>query len=164
MKLAHEAMTPGAEHKQLEMLVGEWTTSSKFWMTPDSKPEVSKGSASHTLILGKRFIQEKYRGKWLNLPYEGFGLIGYDKAKKAYVSVWLDNMGTSMMSSEGSFNQANNSLDMNTEYSCPVSGSTTKGRAVSRFISKNEYVYEMYGPDMSGKEFKMMEIVYKRKK
>jgi len=44
-----------------------------------------------------------------------------------------------------------------------VSGKSMTVREVSRVVDANRHVFEMYGPDKTGKEFKTMEIVYTRK-
>jgi hypothetical protein len=36
-------------------------------------------------------------------------------------------------------------------------------REVIRVVDNNKHVFEMYGPDKSGKEFKTLEIVYTRR-
>jgi hypothetical protein len=38
---------------------------------------------------------------------------------------------------------------------------TTK--SVSRYVDDNTRTFEMYGPDAGGKQYKMMEITYKRR-
>jgi hypothetical protein len=44
-----------------------------------------------------------------------------------------------------------------------VTGKPMKLRTVTRIVDANKHVMEMYGPDRSAKEFKMMELVYTRK-
>jgi hypothetical protein len=44
-----------------------------------------------------------------------------------------------------------------------VTGKPMKVRTVTRIVDANKHVMEMFGPDRSGKEFKMMEIVYTKK-
>ena len=45
MKKAEAAGTPGAAHKALEPLVGNWTAEVKSWMTPGAPPTVSQATA-----------------------------------------------------------------------------------------------------------------------
>ena len=162
MKKAMEAATPGESHKRLEALVGNWTTSSKMWMDPTKAPEVSKGSAKHQLILGKRFLKEEYKGTFAGKPFTGNGLLGYDNVKGKYISLWYDSMSTGVMSGEGDYKAASNEIEMSNRYSCPMTGGEVQSRTVTRFVNKNEFVFEMYSTGPDGKEVKAMEIVYKR--
>lgn len=164
MKAITEAATPGEEHARLDALVGEWTTTGKFWMGPGKEPEVSKGTGSSKWIMGKRFIKEDFTGKWMGQPFTGMGILGYDKVKKEYTSTWIDTMGTGVMSSSGHYDSGKNHLVMDTVFACPMSDGEKKGKAVTRIISKDEHVFEMYDIAPDGTELKMMEIVYKRKK
>ena len=45
---------------------------------------------------------------------------------------------------------------------CPMNDKEMNVRSVIKKISKNEFRYESYMPAPDGKEFKSMEIVYKR--
>ncbi len=162
MKKMTEAATPGEEHKRLQGIVGNWKTTSNFWMEPGKKPEVSKGTAKHEWILGKRFVREEYRGKFAGQKFVGNGIVGYDNVKKQYVSTWIDSMGTGVMLAEGSYNAAANQIEMGSHYSCPMTGGERSGRTVTRFVSKNEFVFEMFDKTPDGVEVKVMEIVYKR--
>lgn len=163
-KAVEDAARPGEAHIRLNDLVGKWSTESKFYYSPDGKPEVSKGSAVHKWVLGKRYIEEKFDGSWMNKPFSGIGYLGYDNVKKKYVSSWVDSSSTGIMSNEGRFNEQTNSLELDTIITCPVTGESKKGKSVTKIISKDQHVFEMYDFDASGKEVKMMEIVYKRKK
>lgn len=162
MKKMTEAATPGEAHKRLQGIVGNWKTTSSFWMEPGKKPEVSKGSAKHEWILGKRFVRQEYKGKFAGQSFVGQGLVGYDNVKKQYVSTWIDSMGTGVMLAEGSYNAAANQIEMGTKYSCPMTGGDRSGRTVTRFINKNEFVFEMFDKTPDGVEVKVMEIHYKR--
>jgi hypothetical protein len=37
--------------------------------------------------------------------------MGYDNAKKKFVSTWIDNMGTGMMTAEGEWNPSKKSIE-----------------------------------------------------
>lgn len=163
MQKITEAATPGKEHMQLAPLVGTWRTEARFWNEPSQPPEVSTGIAEHTWIYGKRFVKENYRGKWNGQPFEGMGLIGFDNVRKEYVSTWTDSMGTGILTAEGNYDPAKRELEMISTFSCPLTGGIRKNRSVTRIISNNEHVFEMWDQLPNGKERKMMEIKYERK-
>src|SRR5678815_2151756 len=101
MKKAEEASTPGAEHKKLEPFVGEWNAEVKMWMAPDAPPTVSKGTAKSAWILNGRFVQEDFTGEMMGKPFKGMSLTGYDNVRQKYRSVWVDDMSTTIVTSEG---------------------------------------------------------------
>ena len=158
-----EYSTPNENHKVLGTLVGEWNHTVKWWMSPDAKPEESKGTSEIEWIMGGRFIQHEVEGTSMGQPFEGMGVMGYDNEKKQYQSVWIDNMGTGIMRGSGNYDPKTKTLTDEGTFSCPAEGEKSY-RGVTKIIDKDHFTYEMYmaGPD--GKEFRAMEIVYTRKK
>lgn len=166
MKKMQEAGTPGEAHKILAEMEGEWTFTSKNWETADSKPEVGSGTSSIKMILGGRFLQQELKSKMMGMDYSGMGFTGYDNLKKEYSVIWLDSMSTGMMIATASYNAKTKTLTEKGEFSCPMTeNKKSQYRADWKTIDKNNAIYTMYGkgPTGEGKEFKMMELTYKRK-
>lgn len=164
MKAWVEFMTPAEQHKALEVFAGNWITTSKFWMAgPDNPPSVSQGTAESKWVLGGRFLQLEATGSMMGTPMKGIGHTGYDKAKKKYVSTWMDSMGTALYYNEGNMDPSGKVITCYGTVSSPMEGNRTM-KYVSRIISKDEHVFEMY--DMSSAEngVKVMEITYQRVK
>jgi uncharacterized protein DUF1579 len=86
---------------------------------------------------------------------------GYDNAKKKFVASWIDNMGTGIMNSEGTYDPATKTLTYYAEYE-PMPGMKTKMRQLVKFTDKDHHTMEFL-EDRGGKEVKTMEIVYTRK-
>jgi hypothetical protein len=158
-----EFSTPNENHQVLGTLVGNWNYTIKWWMSPDAKPEESKGASEIEWIMGGRFIEHTVEGTSMGQPFEGMGIIGYDNEKKQYQSVWIDNMGTGIMTGSGNYDPDTKTLTDQGTFSCPAEGQKSY-RGVTKIIDKDNFTYEWYmtGPD--GKEFRAMEIVYARKK
>jgi hypothetical protein len=157
--------TPGAEHAILKTFEGNWNVTSRSWMKPGDKEQQSTGASSMTWVLGGRFLRQDYKGDWGGQTFEGFGLVGYDKMKKEYVSVWLDNVSTSIFHSSGQYDTATKTIKDSGTFSCPITGKTDEWfRAEWKIVSDDEHVYSMFMKDPEGKEFKMMEMTYKRAK
>ncbi|HXH75990.1 MAG TPA: DUF1579 domain-containing protein [Bacteriovoracaceae bacterium] len=166
MKKHMEYSTPGEEHKILADLAGNWNYTSRWWESPESKPEESKGSSKMKMILSGRFLQQDFKGKAMGQPFEGMGIIGYDKLKKEFNSIWLDSMGTGIMKAAGSYDQGTKTLSEKGQFTCPMNESgTAEYRAEWKMNDKNNTTYTMYSKGMTGEgpEFKTMEIIYKRK-
>ena len=169
MKKCQAFATPGDEHKRLQPLVGKWAYEVRWQMAPDAPAETSKGTGEYKWIMDGRYLQQECTGAQPEGPegmiMKGLGLIGYDNMKKQYFCVWIDNMGTGVMSGYGTADAEGKVITMKGEFSNPMTGNANeKWRTVTRIESPDKHVFEMYGPDPSGKEFKCMEITYTRAK
>jgi len=157
-----EYATPNKNHEILKALEGKWKAEVKMWMDPAAEPEVSEGTAESTMILGGRFLEEKYTGTAMGQPFEGRGFIGYDNLRKEYRSVWLDSMGTGVMISSGVYDATSKTITEKGTMSCPIVQGDRDYRAVTTIIDNDHYTYESYMNDQDGKELKTMVITYTR--
>ena len=163
MKKMEELAAPGPEHKALELLAGEWVVESKFVMAPDAPPVVSKGTSKKKWILGGRFLQEELSSEFMGKPFQGVGITGYDKMKKKYVGSWMDSMGTSLSTMEGSAEDGGKVVTMTSTMDDPMSGQLNiPVKYVVRIESSNKHVMEMHMPSL-GEKSKIGEVVYTRK-
>src|SRR5688572_10491707 len=71
MKKAEAAGAPGAAHKALEPLVGEWNAEVKMWMAPDAPPTINKANAKSTWAMKGRFVREEFNGEFMGKPFHG---------------------------------------------------------------------------------------------
>ena len=164
MKAYAMAAAPGPQHAWLAKSAGHWKCTVKTWMDPNGEPMVSEGTEESEMFLDGRFLRSHFKGTMMGQPFEGFGTTGYDNAKKKYVGTWLDSMGTGIMMSEGDYDAQKKELVCHGSFTDAVTGKEQTSRMVSRFLSDDQHVFEMWGPDPSGKEVKMMEITYNRAK
>lgn len=160
-----EAGTPGPNHAILKAFEGEWTVTSRSRMKPGDKPEQSKGTSSLSWIFEGRFLKQTFKGDMGGQPFEGIGYVGYDNTKKEYVSIWMDSLSTGIFQSKGQYDAASKTIKDEGTYSCAMTDEKDKWfRSEWKLVDKNKHTYSMYTKDPSGKEFKMMELVYKRAK
>ena len=151
-------------HKVLENFVGSWDYTMKWWMATDSTAEESTGTSEVKSIMGGRFIEQAVSGTSMGQPFEGRGTTGYNNLTKEYTSIWIDNMGTGTLTSTASYDPAAKTLTETGSHTCPISPDGKRSfRAVTTIVDETAYTYEMYTNDEAGKEFKNMEITYKRK-
>ena len=160
-------------HKLITSLDGTWTYTVKMWMNgdPNSKPDISKGTAVRKSIMDGRYVIMDVTGK-MDMPgadgkmkqvtFKGQGTEGYDNVKKKFVGTWMDNMGTGIMMSEGDYDPATKTFTYTSEVEM-VPGMKQKIREVVKVTDKNHMDFEWY-EDRGGKEAKTMEINYTRKK
>jgi hypothetical protein len=155
----------GPEHKILENLVGEWDVKVRFYFPDPKKPSESKGIMTRNMILGGNFLQESFTGEFVGQPFAGLSLIGFDANKERFVTIWCDSMSTSMSQTQGIYDERKKALTSLGELHDPNTKKMMRARDVLRIISKDEQLLEMYRqPKGAPEEFKIMEVVYTRKK
>src|SRR5688572_20287592 len=88
MEAMMKASTPGAPHKMLEGMVGTWDAKISMWMMPGADPMTSTGVAESKMIFGGRFVEQRFKGDFMGVPFEGLGYTGYDNVKQQYFSTW----------------------------------------------------------------------------
>ncbi|HMG66895.1 MAG TPA: DUF1579 domain-containing protein [Chitinophagaceae bacterium] len=164
MKAWQSFMTPGDMQKMLAKSNGVWDEEVTTWMDP-SKPAVkSMATCTNKMVMNGLYQESVHKGTMMGMPFEGHGTVGYDNAKKVFVSSWIDNMGSGIMNTEGAWDNASNSLVMKGKTTDPMSGKDVDVKEVLKFPDDNHQTLEMYGAGPDGKEMKMMEIKFTRKK
>jgi hypothetical protein len=164
MELVAKLGTPGPQHKLLEPLIGEFTCKVKMYMAPGKPPVESVGTVSRKWILDGRFIHERYTGEAMGKPFTGLGWIGYDNKQKKYTVAWIDSMSTSIMTTVGTYDPDTKTFTYVGEEDSPFFGGRVKMRDLVRISDADTQVLEMYRQTKGAPEFKMLEIVCKRKK
>ncbi len=156
--------TPGEQHAFIARRAGVWEVEVTFWPRPGMPPEVSKGRTECTLIMGGRYLLEKFEGTAMGQPFQGLGLLGYDNLKKAFVATWIDSQSTGIFYTEGQPDADGKTVRYVGDMPDPVTGKFRKSRSVEVELGPDARRMDSYdlGPD--GKEFKNMEMVYKRVK
>jgi hypothetical protein len=171
MKQMMEMSKLNENHKLLARLDGNWNYTIKFWMNPDpnAPPEQSKGTATRKSIMGGRYtvmdVTGKMKmpdenGKMKEMTFKGMGIEGYDNVKRKFVASWIDNMGTGIEFSDGTYDPATKTLTYTSEVE-PVPGMKTPVREVIKLPDNNHMTLEWY-ENHGGQEKKTMEINYTR--
>jgi hypothetical protein len=158
-----KAATPGEQQKKLARLAGDWTFTNTFWMAPGQPPMTSSGTMHGVLLMGGRYVEHTWTGSMMGMPFEGRGTEGYDNVGKQFVTSWVDNMGTGIVHSTGTCDEAVKVCTYTGDMWDPMSGKKTTSKSVITWIDDNNFKNEFYGPGPDGKEAKMMEIMAKRK-
>lgn len=161
MKIWMDYMTPGPMHEMMAKHAGTWKMVSKMWMDPNSEPQVSEGTVDAEMILGGRYLKMVAKFPFMGMQTEGWSLEAFDNGKKEFINIWIDNMGTGVAISTGKFDEATQSIVYNGKMYDPVTGKDTEYKSISRMISDNEMIFEMFS-NYDGKEYKVMEIKYTR--
>jgi hypothetical protein len=151
--------TPGPQHERFKASVGKWKAAVKSWNGP-GEPTVSEGVSENQVILGGRFLEQRFSSTMMGQPFEGYGLNGYDNATGRYWFIWVDNMSTGMMSGWGDMDEPGKVLTTTSTTTGP-DGKPMDMKSVTRFMDDGTQVFTMYGLT-GGQETKMMEITYTR--
>jgi hypothetical protein len=154
------AMTPGEPHAFLARQAGSWTFTGRFWLSPGAEPMESPGTVERTMILGGRVMQERVQSSFMDQPFEGLGLAGYDNVTGEYWSTWTDSMGTGVMTATGACDQAGHCTFAGS-YNDPMTGQAKNVRMTLE-ASEGSEVFRMFEPGPDGDEFMSMELVYTR--
>jgi len=159
MKLA----APGPEHEKLKAMVGKWKADVTVIM-PGAPEEKSTGTMNNEMIMGGRYLYQTYEGTMMKMPFKGGGVVGYDNVKKKYVSVWIDEMSTQIMMSEGTMDESAKTITMTAAVDCPMDNSKHTMRQVVTMTDDDHHTYEMFDTGPDGKETKCLTIKYTRVK
>ena len=165
---------PGEHHKLLEPFVGQWNTVTKtWWGGPGSDPVESTGTTEVKWVLDGRFIMDETKSEFMmptptgemkSTPYRGLGLTGYDNFRNMYVGVWMDSMGTQMLTMKGTADPSGKVFTFYGEMDEP--GLNMVGRTVkyvTRIINNDKHVFEIYDLPV-GDDYKVMELTYTRRR
>jgi hypothetical protein len=162
MRAWMEYMTPGWAHEMMSEAVGSWKTETTFWQYPGAAPEKSTGEAKSEMIMGGRYLRSYHTGNAMGMPMEGLSLTAYDNVLKKFKNIWIDNMGTGISMSTGTYDKETQTTEYEGTMVDPVTGKDVKYKALDRKISNDKSVFEMH-MEFQGEMFKSMEISFTRK-
>jgi len=161
MKIWMDYMTPGPMHEMMAKSIGEWKTTSKFWMNPAGEPMITEGTAKTEMILGGRYQKTVHNGVMMGMPSEGMYILGYDNVTNEFTSVWIDNLGTGTSVAKGTYDESIKILTMNGTMVDPFTKQEMNIKTVMKIVDDSHHLFEMY-LNYEGQEFKSMEIEFVR--
>jgi hypothetical protein len=156
-KWMEDLATPGEMHRWLGAQAGDYDLDLTSY-TPKGREE-SKATASVRMILGGRFQEQRIRGTMAGKPFEGFGITGYDNAKKEFVYYWFDSMGTSASVARGQRSADGTSVKLDGSWDMPGGAMTFTMTTTVR--DERHMGFRMTGT-WQGKETPMLEATYTR--
>src|SRR5438876_12293920 len=81
--------------------------------------------------------------KMKDMKFKGMGIEGYDNTKKKFVGSWIDNMGTGIAFSEGTYDPATKTFTYTSEME-PVPGMKSQVREVIKDTDNIHMTLERY--------------------
>jgi len=162
MEAYMKAGTPGTQHAAMAKRAGDYELTITSWDAPGAPPVTDTGKASRKMVLDGRVMVEMMEGTNHGQPFSGHGMQGYDNVSGRYWGTWNDSMSTGVMVSDGECDDKD-ACSFTGSWNDPISKQKTTAHMKSRWTDANTEVFEMNAPGPDGKEFKMMEITYKKK-
>lgn len=171
MQQMMELSKTNENHKLLSSMDGNWDYVVKFSPGPGAPMQESKGTATRKSMMGGRYVTMEVSGnmqmpdetgKPKTVQFKGMAVEGYDNVKKKFVSSWIDNMGTGIMMSEGTYDPSTKSFTYTGEVEA-IPGMKMPVREVVKVPDSSHMMLEWY-ESRGGQEAKTMEINYTKKK
>jgi len=157
--------TPTDMHKMMASWNGTWNGKVLQWHKAGMEPVTSNATSVNKMVMGGRYQLGNFSGQMMGMPFEGMSIMAYDNARKVFISTWIDNMGTGLMTMEGNWDDATRTMTMSGKMVDPGRGDGREisARQIYRIVDDRNHVMEMYGPGDDGKEFKWMEITFTKR-
>ncbi len=163
MKAWEASMTPGEQHQWLASMDGYWNAKVKMWMDPSQPATESDATTKNEMIMNGLYQRSTHTGNMMGMPFHGESITGYDNIKKKFVSTWIDNMGSGIMMTEGTYDDQSKSVISTGNMIDPMTGKNMNVKQVMTIDSPDKNTFLMY-TIVDGKDIKTMEIVYTRAK
>jgi hypothetical protein len=149
---------PGPMHAALKTMEGKWKASVKTWTVPGGEPQMSEGVSDNRVMLGGRYLEQKYTGTMMGMPFEGYGLTGFDNKAQKVWGLWLDNMSTKGMVSEGTMSADGKTMTCTGVADGP-DGKPMTYKTVTKIVDDKTHTFAMTTTE-KGKDVPWMEITY----
>ena len=162
MKAWEAFWTPGPMHEMMASWNGQWSAVISSWMDPSQPPTISQATQLLNPIMSGLYQTGHLSGTMMGKHFEGRSVMGYDNAKKKFVSTWIDNLGSGIIYMEGTWDDASKTLHLKGTQTDPMTGKDAPIREELKVVDDNTHVLTMYGTGMDGKEMKFMEATFKR--
>jgi len=162
-KAMEDFAKPGDMHKWLAKFTGTWDGRIIEFSNP-AKPDTSKAVEVVGMMLNGLYQTTAFSGKMQGMTFEGRSITGYDNAKKEFVSSWIDNMSSGIVSMTGTYDEKTKTLNLAGTQTNPVTAKDMSIRQEMIIVDDDSYTLVMYGTGQDGKEAKFMEGFFKRRK
>lgn len=148
------ANQPGPEHEVLQRMVGDWT-----WTSTSPMGESSEGTMHAESIFDGRYVLHHWKGSFGGMDFEGHGVDGYDTMKGEYVSGWIDNFSTGVMTSHGECTNDDCSESVSWSKSTGPDGKVHKSKSHIAWDGADSFTMTMYMVPEEGDPVEQMTIV-----
>ena len=155
------AANPGSVHQQLNKIIGNYKTSTKFTMQPGGPAAESSGTAKITSALGGRFLLEENSGSFMGETTTGLRLMGYNNTTKQYEAVWTYTMSTAILNLAGSSSDNGKTINMRGSFANEA-GSRQNLKVITRQLDADHFTVDLIGETPDGKDGPVLSTTYTR--
>ena len=153
-----KSSTPGLQHAELAKMAGTWNVKATSWMKPGATPEQWSGTADCKMTMDGRYLVEDFSGTMSMGPYHGHGMLGFNNQTGQWEHVWIDDMGTAMMISQGKSDAGK--TELHSTGTCPLNGERVSMRMVLMSHGDDERTVDMWSTFPGQPEFQSMSLRY----
>ena len=161
MKAMTEFGSLAPEHALLQKLAGNWDLAIKMRFGPNEAWQEMPGTIEAESVLGGRFVLQRYRSSMMGQPFEGIGMLGYDKLKQRFTTSWMDVSSTCVASSEGQ--AEGNTIHYVGRISDLITPRGRRFRTVETIVDDDHWTSDMFDT-IDGAEVQVMGIAATRRR
>lgn len=151
----------GPEHEEMKKWAGEWDVAQKMWMMPGQPPAEMAATNSARLLWDGRYLESDFKGDFMGTPFDGRLLMGFDRADKQWVAIWIDSMSTYISVSRGT--EKDGKITFETNDPDWTTGKKVKSEMIIEWKGDDQYVLSMMSAAPDGTLHTSMEMTYTRK-
>lgn len=153
------------QHKMLARANGTWTGEASLWFAPDKPPIKSTSKLTNHMDANGRFQISEIEGNVTGAgqPFTGVRITGYDAVRKVFTRAMLQDLSPGVVM-EGAWDESKKSFSMPFKQ-VDASGKERSLKEVYTFVDADTEILEIYDTKPAqGKEFRILEVVWRRNK
>lgn len=156
-----QAPTLTEHHKLLAKDAGHWKADCTM-LGPDGGEQKFMGEEQNTLTCNGFWMQSKFTADFDGMPFEGFGLTGYDSQAKKYKMIWVDSMSDYLNQGDGTLIEDGKGIEFMMHGRNQETGKPQVSKNVMTYEGKDHRTFTMYNQMDGGEWVKTFWIDYTR--
>ncbi len=154
---------PGKEHDVLNRLAGKWEFQVTARLTPGAEPLEARITADYRWLFGGRFLLGELEGYVAGELFRAKELLGFDRFRQEYNSLWVDNKTTAVQLATGHYDQRKGELVLEgVQDDVDQNVRDQKFKIVYRFVEDDKLVMEIFREQADGTMHRRVEVAGKR--
>jgi hypothetical protein len=149
----------GPEVALLARDAGTWDAEVTVRPGAGAPPLASRGVSVQKMGCGGRWLIVDFSNE---TGFEGHGVYGWDPARGAYVSTWVDNMRSFLVVAAGHHDAERRTMTYHSEATLP-DGKTIRWREETRTVDDDTREFRQFFPGTDG-DVETMTVVYRRRR
>lgn len=146
---AAQMAQPGAEHKAIAQLAGNWSGQATLQF-PGMEPMTSEIEVTNTMDLGGFWLLGHFEGSMMGIPFSGHSVFGFDTEKGKYVEIWVDSMRSGMSQLEGDYDAGSRKWTKWLDGKHPMTGEPIRERHTVTLRAADVMILELAMPGEDG--------------